>query len=157
MKLLGRSTAPGEVELAAALEQARSELLRIEGEAATAIGNARGGVTLAQGRLDEWRRSLVADHARAWRGHAEALRTQAEAVGDETSIISVTTFSADGSVVTKPELAFTRQLRLDAAARADWQAQHLEDRLSVDDLGGDVLQQLCSELEPLPDVDLVPA
>jgi hypothetical protein len=49
-----------------------------------ASGNARGNVTVAQSRLDAFRRDLVGQHAQAWREHAERLRAQAEDAGDET-------------------------------------------------------------------------
>jgi hypothetical protein len=132
MKLLERKAAPaGEVELAAALEQARTNLVATEQEASAAIANARSSVSLAQSRLDDHRLDVIGRAAQTWRTHAEALRKRAaETDGLETTVIAVTTFGGADGVTTRPELIFVRTQLLEQADGADVKAQLYENYVS---------------------------
>jgi hypothetical protein len=149
MGILNRST--GEPELLAALAQSQSELVRVEQEAATVVGRARGKVSEAAGRLDEHRRGQVRANAAAWRTRAQELRQQAEAAGDETVVERVVVLGGMGGGEVEPRLRFKSAVLLEEAATADTRAEHLEGRLSVGDaLNGAELEVLVSQLEPLP-------
>jgi hypothetical protein len=159
MKLLERKAAPGEAELVAALENARDELAQVQLAAEIKVTAAQGEVTLAQSRLDEWRRGLVDEHAAVWRTHAERLRQQAEETDElETTVVKVHVFGGQGDRV-EPQLVFVRTQLLEQADQSDARATHLEARLAIGDAlnAGESLALLVSQLEPLPDVDLVPA
>jgi hypothetical protein len=152
MVKFGRAPEEGEPELVAALEMARGELIRVEGEAATAVGDARSSVTLAQSRLDVFRRDLIRSHAAEWRRHAERLRLRAAESGDETTVVSVMVQGGVDGARMEPRLEFTRNVLADQAARADATASHLEGRLLAGDaLAGESLALLVTQLEPLPD------
>jgi hypothetical protein len=149
----GRSPAAGEPALIAALESARSELLRIEGEAAAMVAAARTQVVAAQSRVDEFRVGLVREHAAAWREHAQRLREQAEGVGDETVVVPVRRFGGQGDLVeAEPQLRYRRAVLLEqsdaAAQHASWLDGYLQRGVA---LTSQDLAVLVSQLEPLPE------
>jgi hypothetical protein len=146
-----RRAAADEPELLAELGDARDRLAQAEVAAEVAISAARARVTAVQARLDEWRRGAVAEHAQAWRTHAEELRRRAAEAGDATTVVSVNVYGGLDGARTEPRLEFTRNVLSDEAARADGTASHLEGRLSAGDaLAGEQLALLVSQLEPLP-------
>ena len=115
--LPGRAPASsGEVQLVAELEQARTTLLEVEQQAATAVGNARAAVTSAQSRVDEWRLGQVSKSAQSWRRRAQELRRQASEAGDSTTVISRTVLGGMGGSELVPELIFrSEQLESEAS------------------------------------------
>jgi hypothetical protein len=161
MKLLGRSPESGEVALAAALETARSELVRVEGEASAAIAAARNSVNVAQSRLDDSRLGTIERAAQAWRQEAERLRRRADETNElETVVVRVAVFGGpNGGSEVVPELRF-KQAELNAeAARADAKAQ-LYENYTLRGRDSAMLATVVAELE-LPaeaaDAELVPA
>jgi hypothetical protein len=154
----GRSPEPNEVQLVAELESSRGQLIRVEAESATAIGNARGEVTKAQGRLDTFRRALVRDHADVWRNHAAELRRRAEDAGDETVVVPVRKFLGQGDSGAEPTLRYRRVVLAEEAAAADGKAAWLDGYLARGDaLTSQDLAVLVSQLEPLPQAEAIVA
>ena len=155
----GSSPEAGEVQLVAELENARSNLLRTESEASAAVAAARGQVTAAQSRVDEFRIGLVREHAQAWRAYAEELRRQADDCGDETVIVPVDRFGGHGdSVEAEPQLRYRRVVLAEEAAAADGKAAWLEGYLLRGHaLTSQDLAVLVSQLKPLLQADAVAA
>jgi hypothetical protein len=149
-----RRVEPDEPALIAALETARSSLLRTEAEAATLVGNARAEVVKAQSVLDAYRRAVVEKHAQIWRLHAEDLRRQAEEAGDATVVVHTVRYGGPDGAVEEPQLRYQRVELRAQAAMADQTASHLEARLAAGDaLAGESLEQLVTQLVPLPEAD----
>jgi hypothetical protein len=154
----GRLPEPNEVALVAELERARSALVRTEQEAATAIGNARGKVGMAQAALDIFRRDLVERHVAAWRAHAEDVRRRAAESGDETVVTTVVVQGGLDGDRTEPRLAFVRNILGDEAAAAERYADWLQGYLARgENLTSQDLGTLVGQLEPLPEAELVGA
>jgi hypothetical protein len=157
--MVRRAPESGEVQLVAELEQCRELLLQTEADAAARVGAARGKVTAAQSRLDDFRIGQLTEHAQAWRAHAAELRRQAETVDAlETVVVSVQTTAGGFGDLFEPEprLRFRRTVLGEMAAAADQHAAWIEGYLlrGRDGLDSATLARVTAELE-LPDKAVV--
>jgi hypothetical protein len=147
-----RVSVSGGVELVAALEHSRTELVETERVASAAVAAARGRVAAAQSRVDELRVGFVREHAQILREHSQTLRERAAAAGDETEVVSVVRFVGPGNAVEEPQLRFRRVILAEQAAAADGRADWLDGYLQRGDaLRGESLATLVGQLEPLPE------
>jgi hypothetical protein len=134
------------------LGTAQDKLIQAELAAEVAISAARGAVTVAQSRVDEFRTGLVREHAEAWRAHAELLRQRAVDAGDETTVTSVAVQGGLDGARMEPRLAFVRNVLGDQADRADATASHLQGYLlRGNGLTSEALATLVGQLGPLPE------
>jgi hypothetical protein len=151
VKLLERSPVSGEAALVAELESARDALIQVQRAAEINVAAARGAVLVAQGRMDEFRRSLVREHVEAWRQRAGVLRQRAVEAGDETTIVAVAVQGVLDGARMEPRLEYVRNLLQAEADQADQTTSWLEGYLARgDSLAGESLALLVSQLEPLP-------